>query len=396
MTQHNSLIFNTFIAITMALVSIISYPALAASPLNNNQRVSAQNAIGKVLTTQGVVVALHDKKLRQLKRGSAIYPTDMIIAKVQSNARLHFSDGSLFSLAPKTIFAVKNYRFNKTNTKKDAFTGQLMYGALRTITGTIGKRNRKKYKMIAGPNAQKPVAVIGVRGTDFTIKFTDSSNSNQYVFSQNNFTSGNAAAIQLIAILNNLNFPADKPLQLEVRTIAGITTVQTYTPNGMHLQYKVVEAGKGFSFNFRANDRRPDGTVAPITRDNVGGNSPPAISPDLNDTSQIIDTTALYHDANLQNPTGDTSVSLASGGEAIISEEEYGGETVKTISLNDEDLNALADVAELNETTSSPIHVFAIQDANNSTGSSGATLDKTINVGDDSGRRANIYLVNPP
>jgi hypothetical protein len=76
---------------------------------------------------------------------------------------LRFSDGAYVSLQPDTQFRVDEYRYDgKTDGSERGFFS-LVKGGLRTITGLVGRVNKRNYQI------STTVATIGIRGTEFTL-----------------------------------------------------------------------------------------------------------------------------------------------------------------------------------------------------------------------------------
>jgi hypothetical protein len=79
---------------------------------------------------------------------------------------IRFDDGHTVVLNENTEFRVNEYRFDKgwpDNPQSDNIVIQLLKGAMRSVSGLIGSRNRNAFALLA------PQATIGIRGTDFMI-----------------------------------------------------------------------------------------------------------------------------------------------------------------------------------------------------------------------------------
>jgi hypothetical protein len=66
-------------------------------------------------------------------------------------------------LNENTEFRVNQYSFDKDKPQSDNMAVQLYKGAMRSVSGLIGTRNRQAFALVA------PQATIGIRGTDFMI-----------------------------------------------------------------------------------------------------------------------------------------------------------------------------------------------------------------------------------
>src|SRR6266852_4821419 len=131
----------------IAIVSAaFSNPALA-----NTGKVDF--AIGNVTVTGS------DGRGRPLAKGAEVKTGDKILSSVDGRAQIRFSDGAYVSLQPNTEFDVKEYRYNgKTDGTESALFG-LFKGAIRTVTGLVGRTNKNRYRITTA------TATIGIRGT---------------------------------------------------------------------------------------------------------------------------------------------------------------------------------------------------------------------------------------
>jgi hypothetical protein len=109
--------------------------------------------------TPGATVAGTDGLQRPLAKGTEIGTGDTIRTDAAARAQIRFTDGSYISLQPNTEFAIKDYKFDgKTDGSESGIFG-LAKGAMRTVTGLIGRVNRNKYQVTT------PTATVGIRGT---------------------------------------------------------------------------------------------------------------------------------------------------------------------------------------------------------------------------------------
>src|SRR5438105_10235791 len=84
---------------------------------------------------------------------------DKISTGADGRVQIRFSDGAYVSLQPNTEFEIKSYHYEgKTDGTESAIFG-LFKGALRTVTGFVGRVNRNRYQI------STPTATIGIRGT---------------------------------------------------------------------------------------------------------------------------------------------------------------------------------------------------------------------------------------
>lgn len=116
----------------------------------------------------GQVTAVQpDGRSRSLAKGGEVSAGEMVDTGT-GRAQLRFSDGALVSLSPQTQFRIDDYQFRGQADGSEKGFFSLLKGALRTITGTIGRSNRSNYKL------GTTVATIGIRGTEFSVAYGNS------------------------------------------------------------------------------------------------------------------------------------------------------------------------------------------------------------------------------
>jgi hypothetical protein len=113
-----------------------------------------------------VTVAGLDGREQPLLRGAELDNGDTVRTG-DGRAQLRFTDGAYVSLQPQSEFAIRDYRFDgKTDGTERGFFG-LLKGAMRTVTGLVGRVNRDQYQVTT------PTATIGIRGTGGVIQVRD-------------------------------------------------------------------------------------------------------------------------------------------------------------------------------------------------------------------------------
>ena len=112
-----------------------------------------------VLSSTGETVLMREGALLSPARpGTTLTSGDRVTTRADGRIELRFSDGAVVALQPNTEFRIDSYRFDIAE-QKNFMT--LVRGALRTVSGAIGKRNRDDYRM------STPSATIGIRGTEY-------------------------------------------------------------------------------------------------------------------------------------------------------------------------------------------------------------------------------------
>ena len=95
--------------------------------------------------------------------GTAIRTSDVIVTGADGSAGITFTDNSLVSVGPNSVFAIDKYRFD-TTTHAGEFEGNLKQGRLAAISGKMVKQSPESMKI------RTPSAIMGVRGTEFVVQ----------------------------------------------------------------------------------------------------------------------------------------------------------------------------------------------------------------------------------
>jgi len=141
-------------------VRIITVLVLIAS-LAVSSIAIAEDSAGMVVASRGDVIAASKGGSRELKQGDYVYIDDEIMTANRSFAVIQFVDGAKVTVRPDSLMIVETYVYNGDD--DDAATLNLVSGGLRVITGAMAKTNPENYKV------RTPVALMGVRGTEFSI-----------------------------------------------------------------------------------------------------------------------------------------------------------------------------------------------------------------------------------
>ena len=100
---------------------------------------------------------------RPLAKGDVVDNGELVDTG-SGRVQLRFSDGGYVSLQPQTQFRIDHYRFNGKADGTERSWMSLLKGGLRTITGIIGRSDRRNYQVSTA------VATIGIRGTEYTMQ----------------------------------------------------------------------------------------------------------------------------------------------------------------------------------------------------------------------------------
>lgn len=127
----------------------------------------AENAAKALFVTGSPVVTAISGQVRPLLRGGELASGDLLNT-ADGRVQLRFADGASMSLVPGSQFRIDTFRFSERGNAPGSGDGVVMTlikGALRTVTGLLGKENYRQYKLGTS------VATIGVRGTEYGASF---------------------------------------------------------------------------------------------------------------------------------------------------------------------------------------------------------------------------------
>ena len=135
--------------LVVLLCLIPSMPAMAES--------------GVIADTGGEVnIIPSDTKLPHLAKKNDILNSGVVVnTGDNSYAVLRFEDGQVATLQSNSSLKVREYRFFPSQIKRSSIIFSGFKGGMRFITGLIGQRNHKAFRLLT------PNATIGVRGTEF-------------------------------------------------------------------------------------------------------------------------------------------------------------------------------------------------------------------------------------
>lgn len=135
--------------------------ALAAPWLILPRKSMAQDApAGTVQRTEGFV-RLVGVNERTAAAGTVIREGDRMITTPNSDAIVKLADGAVIAVRANSELLFAQQRFNVREPRDSSSVMELVRGALRQVTGLIGKAQPGNVRV------QTATATIGVRGTDF-------------------------------------------------------------------------------------------------------------------------------------------------------------------------------------------------------------------------------------
>jgi hypothetical protein len=136
----------------------------------------ADTAAGSAtLVTGHVSAAAPSGEIRDIIKGGDVYQGEVIITASGSYVNIEFSDGGRVLLRPESRFAIERYQYAGAQAPSGGQAAQpvrqqsaffrLLKGGFRAVSGLIGHTRREDYAV------QTPVATIGIRGTDYEVRY---------------------------------------------------------------------------------------------------------------------------------------------------------------------------------------------------------------------------------
>jgi hypothetical protein len=119
--------------------------------------------IGLVKVSKGSVQIQRGSEMVPVKVGTALQAADVVITGADGSAGITFTDNSLVSVGPNSVFAIEKYHFD-TTTHAGQFQGNLRQGRLAAVSGKMVKQSPESMKI------RTPSAIMGVRGTEFVVQ----------------------------------------------------------------------------------------------------------------------------------------------------------------------------------------------------------------------------------
>jgi len=110
-----------------------------------------------------VRVEVAGAKSRAIVPGQRVEPGSLVTTAGGARVTLHFDDGMWAALHENSRFRIEGFNFRQQEPAADRAAFELLRGALRIVTGVLGRRNPEAFEL------RTPSLNIGVRGTDFLV-----------------------------------------------------------------------------------------------------------------------------------------------------------------------------------------------------------------------------------
>lgn len=157
------------IKLTNNLTLWVKNSLLIMGLLFSSHAISESN-IGRVIQSNGDLVASNNGSTRALKRGSYIAEGDVVNSGATTKSQLRMMDGALIVLRQNSEMHFEEYKYDEKDKSAGSSIFSLIKGGFKTISGLIGKQNKKNYKV------KTAFTTIGIRGTDYGVTICEQSN----------------------------------------------------------------------------------------------------------------------------------------------------------------------------------------------------------------------------
>lgn len=165
-------------------------------------QIAVAGPAGTIVKIQGdAFIAPQEGTSRAARAEDNVNEGDLISTGKGSEILIRFNDQSVMTLRPETSVLIKQFRHEESAV--GSFVANLLKGALRSVSGLIGKANPRQVRF------QTPTATIGIRGTDFELAILEEDTSDARAGTYNYVNDG----LTTIALANN----AEEGQSLEVK-----------------------------------------------------------------------------------------------------------------------------------------------------------------------------------
>ena len=190
--------------IISCLISTVSLVSFAVVALGS----------GTVVFKVGDPIVVNKQGSQSIAKGDELGSGDTILTQ-SGIVQIQFPDKSFMSLKPKTEFVIDSYNYDQNDDSAQVTKYKLNYGEVRTVSGLIGKTNRKDYSI------ETPVATIGIRGTKFRVLVVETASVNDQPNFQMTLSMGESGAVDVF-LPSGISIPLDAG---QVNSVGGVDTL---------------------------------------------------------------------------------------------------------------------------------------------------------------------------
>ena len=132
---------------------------------------TTSDVAGRISLIEGETKIISEKgKMRFAIKGSAVFAGDTVEVADDATVVIAMADNTRLTLPSGAKFQVTQYRYNPDSPDTSFASFKLLKGAVRTVTGLIGKAKPENVSF------STPTATVGIRGTAFDLACTTVTN----------------------------------------------------------------------------------------------------------------------------------------------------------------------------------------------------------------------------
>ena len=139
------------------MIPIRLFILLAAFAVTAVQPVTAAAQVGQVTRIEALAQVLRTGPATPLAVTSPVHMNDIVTTGREARLEITFNDGTVLTLGENARLQIDRFVFQPTT--RDSGVDLAIKGAFRFVTGQLSARD--------GLQVRTPVAIIGIRGTDF-------------------------------------------------------------------------------------------------------------------------------------------------------------------------------------------------------------------------------------
>lgn len=270
--KHTIPFLGALLAACLMLASQAAYAGIAGHAQFVSGSVQAVNSAGQT---------------RALKKGDAVHESDTVITTKGASAQIKMRDGGYIVVRPESQLRFDSFVFSGEEDGSEKSFFSLLKGGIRAITGMIGQKNKKSYRIAT------PESTIGIRGTDHeTVVVTAGSplaevapigTYNKVNLGETTMTTSKGS----ISVLPNQmgyaggveQMPQLQPVNLNIFTVVPSPTPQAKgNKNEANVRNATVVDNAIQGQEELPQNKLPDNPArVPITNDTIGGTQPPIV-----------------------------------------------------------------------------------------------------------------------
>lgn len=143
--EYFTTLLNIFLVACMVVLSQSAYAGIAGNVQFVHGSVQLVNSAGQT---------------HALQKGDAVHESDTVSTAKDASAQIKMRDGGYIVIRPDSQLKFDSFIFSGEEDGTEQSFFSLLKGGIRAITGLIGQRNKKSYRITT------PESTIGIRGTD--------------------------------------------------------------------------------------------------------------------------------------------------------------------------------------------------------------------------------------